>query len=126
MRRAPMPRAKAVVLIVEDEALIRIAAANFVEDAGFEVLEAANADEAVVLLETRADIRIVFTDVDMPGSMDGIKLAAAVRRRWPPVEIIVTSGAVNVRVDDLPERGVFFRKPYNEREIVATMQRMAA
>ena len=121
-----MPTAKAVVLIVEDEALIRIAAANFVEDAGFEVLEAANADEAVVLLETRADIRIVFTDVDMPGSMDGIKLAAAVRSRWPPVEIIVTSGAVNVRMDDLPERGVFFRKPYNEREIVAAMQRMAA
>ena len=121
-----MPRGRAVVLIVEDEALIRLAAVMFVEDAGFEAIEAANADEAIVLLETRADIRIVFTDVDMPGSMDGIKLAAAVRKRWPPVEIIVTSGALEVGSDDLPERGVFFRKPYNEREIVAEMHRMAA
>jgi DNA-binding response OmpR family regulator len=102
-----------------------MAAANFLEMAGFEVLEAANADDAVILLETQA-IRIVFTDVNMPGSIDGLKLAAAVRRRWPPVEIIVTSGAVDVVKDDLPERGVFFPKPYNEREIVAAMQRMTA
>jgi CheY-like chemotaxis protein len=86
-----------------------MAAANFLEMAGFEVLEAANADDAAILLETQA-IRIVFTDVNMPGSMDGLKLAAAVRRRWPPVEIIVTSGAVDVVKDDLPERGYFFPK----------------
>jgi DNA-binding NtrC family response regulator len=115
-----------IVLVVEDEALLRMLAVQIVEDAGFEPLEAANADDAVRILETRSDIRIVFTDIDMPGSMNGMKLAAAVRGRWPPIEIIVTSGHYNVRVEELPTRGVFFRKPYDDREIIATLQRMAA
>jgi CheY-like chemotaxis protein len=117
---------KVVVLVVEDEPLLRMMAACLVEDAGFESLEAANADEAVRILEARSDIRIVFTDIDMPGSMDGMKLAAAVRGRWPPTEIIVTSGHYNIGIDELPPRGVFFRKPYRDREIIATLQRMAA
>jgi DNA-binding NtrC family response regulator len=115
-----------VVLVVEDEALLRMMAMQIVEDAGFEPLEAANADDAVRILEARSDIRIVFTDIDMPGSMDGMKLAAAVRGRWPPIEIIVTSGHYNIRADELPTQGVFFRKPYNDREIIAALQRMAA
>jgi CheY-like chemotaxis protein len=72
---------KVIVLVVEDEPLVRMAAVYMIEDAGFEALEAGNADEAVRILEARTDIRIVFTDIDMPGSMDGIKLAAAVRGR---------------------------------------------
>ena len=75
---------KPVVLIVEDEALIRMGAAQMVEDAGFEVLEASNADEAITMLETRSEIRAVFTDINMSGSIDGLKLAHAIRRRWPP------------------------------------------
>jgi two-component system, response regulator PdtaR len=73
----------------------------------------------------RTDIRIVFTDIDMPGSMNGLKLAAAVRGRWPPIEIILTSGYYNVRPEEIPARGVFLRKPYNDRELIATMNKMA-
>ena len=120
------PPKVAVVLVVEDEPLLRMMAAHVVEDAGFEPLEAANADEAVRVLEARSDIRIVFTDIDMPGSMNGMKLAAAVRSRWPPIGIIVTSGHYNIGADKLPARGVFFRKPYSDRDIIATLQRMAA
>ncbi|WP_342778220.1 response regulator [Mesorhizobium norvegicum] len=80
------------VLVVEDEPLIRMDIVDFLLGEGFEVLEAANADEAIDLLEANAQIQIMFTDIDMPGSMDGIKLAAAVRDRWPPVRIVATSG----------------------------------
>lgn len=81
-----------VVLVVEDEPLIRMAACMIVEDAGFIALEAANADDAIRILESRSDIRLIFTDVDMPGSLDGLKLAHFVRNRWPPIKIIVASG----------------------------------
>ncbi|MFS2153894.1 response regulator [Rhizobium sp. Rhizsp42] len=83
------------VLIVEDEALIRYAIANELEDQGFVVFAANDADEAIVSIENHTEISVVFTDIDMPGSMDGIKLAAFVRDRWPPIKIIVTSGRVS-------------------------------
>jgi CheY-like chemotaxis protein len=117
---------KAIVLVVEDEPLLRLAAVDFIREAGFETIEATNADEAIAVLEARDDIRIVFTDIDMPGSMDGLKLATAVRGRWPPIEIIVTSGKYNVRADQLPARGEFIGKPYSERDVVAALRRMAA
>jgi CheY-like chemotaxis protein len=118
--------AKVVVLVVEDEPLQRMAAVDLVETAGFVALEARNADEAVRILEGRNDIRIVFTDIDMPGSMDGLKLAAAVRGRWPPIEIILTSGHCVVPQDEMPERGKFLRKPYDYDELAATLRQMAA
>jgi CheY-like chemotaxis protein len=114
------------VLVVEDEPLILLAASLIIQEAGFKVYEARNADAAIALLEKHVDIRILFTDIDMPGSMNGLKLAAAVRNRWPPVEIIVTSGAVKVTADQIPERGVFLPKPYALDHVVATLQRMAA
>jgi CheY-like chemotaxis protein len=101
------------VLIVEDEALIRMGAVRMIEDAGFEVIEAANADEAIQILESRSGIRVVFTDIHMPGSMDGLKLAHAVRNRWPPIKIIVTSGRELLTEHDLPDGGRFLSKPYN-------------
>jgi CheY-like chemotaxis protein len=117
---------KPVVLVVEDETFLRMIAVDLIGDAGFEALEAANADQAVLMLEAHDDIRIVFTDIDMPGSMDGLKLAGEIRIRWPPIEIILTSGHYDVRNDDIPARGVFFRKPYDHQEVVATLHRMAA
>jgi DNA-binding NtrC family response regulator len=117
---------KAIVLVVEDEPLVRMAAVDLVEEAGLEAIEAKDADQAIRILEARTDIRIVFTDIDMPGSMDGIKLAAAVRGRWPPIEIILTSGHYNIRDDQIPDRGVFFRKPYDTQKVIVTLQRMAA
>jgi CheY-like chemotaxis protein len=116
MARATSTRT-AVVLIVEDEPLVRLCAVNMVEEAGFEVIEAANADEAIRILESRSDIGVVFTDIQMPGSMDGLKLAHAVRFRWPPIKIIVTSGRGPVAEQDLPEGGRFFPKPYNPMQV---------
>jgi CheY-like chemotaxis protein len=86
-----------VILIVEDDFLIRMGAAEMIEAAGFAIVEAADADEAMEILEVRLDITVVFTDIQMPGSMDGLKLAAAIRGRWPPIKIVATSGRVNVR-----------------------------
>jgi CheY-like chemotaxis protein len=113
-----------VVLVVEDEFLIRISAVEIIEDAGFEVLQAADADEALEILQVRTDIRVIFTDIHMPGSMDGLRLAHAVRGRWPPIKIIATSGRVNVRIDDLPDGGRFVPKPYHPEEIARTLREL--
>lgn len=121
-----MPPGAPVVLVVEDEPILRMMAVDVVEEAGFEAVEAAGADEAVAILESRPDIRIVFTDIDMPGGADGMKLAAAIRDRWPPIEIIITSGKRKPRPEDMPARGVFFPKPYKRQEVAAMMRRMAA
>ena len=115
-----------IVLVVEDEPMLLLMAGTMVEDAGLHPLYAKNADEAVAILETRDDIRIVFTDVDMPGSMDGIKLAAAVRNRWPPISIIVVSGHRDVAQSELPDGAHFFGKPYDEQRVVETLIKMAA
>jgi CheY-like chemotaxis protein len=117
---------RAVVLIVEDELLIRLNAVEMIEEAGFEVVEAASADEAIAILESRLDITVVFTDIQMPGSMDGLKLAAAVRDRWPPIKIVATSGQVRLGPDDLPEGGRFLQKPYSSSDIMKTFDELIA
>ena len=114
-----------VVLVVEDEFLIRMNAAAIIAAAGFDVVEAASADEAIVILEDRLDITVVFTDIQMPGSMDGLKLAAAIRGRWPPIKIIATSGLVDVRQDEIPEGGRFLPKPYSPEQIIRTLRELA-
>jgi two-component system, response regulator PdtaR len=110
-----------VILIVEDEFLIRMATAEAIKDAGFEVIEASDADAAIVVLESRSDIRVVFTDIHMPGSMDGAKLAHAIRNPWPPVRIVATSGRVALETLDLPAATVLFPKPYNPEHIAWTL-----
>lgn len=112
------------MLVVEDEFLIRINAAEMIEEAGFEVVEASNADEAVAILEARLDIAVVFTDIQMPGTMDGLKLARAVRDRWPPIHIVATSGLVDVREGDLPNGGLFLPKPYSPSQIISTLREL--
>jgi CheY-like chemotaxis protein len=113
-----------VVLVVEDEFLIRMHAAEMIEEAGFEVVEASNADEAVAMLEARFDIAVVFTDIQMPGSMDGLKLAKAVSDRWPPIHIVATSGLVDVRIDDLPNGGRFLPKPYSPAQVIGALHEL--
>jgi CheY-like chemotaxis protein len=121
-----MPGAKvSAVLIVEDETLIRLSVAKAIKDAGFEVIEAASADEAIIILEARNDIRVIFTDLHMPGSMDGLKLVHAVRNRWPPIKIIVTSGRDRIVERDLPEGGRFFSKPYDPMQITDALREWA-
>jgi CheY-like chemotaxis protein len=114
------------ILIVEDNGLIRMDAVDMAMREGFIVFEAANADEAITLLEAHADIRLVFTDIEMPGSMDGLKLAHYIASRWPPIKLIVASGKVPRGKAQLPQGGVFFSKPYDSSEISAAMHSLLA
>jgi CheY-like chemotaxis protein len=111
-----------LVLVVEDEVLVRLTAVSLLEEAGFNTLEAGSADEAIALLEVRKDIRVVFTDINMPGSMDGLRLAHAIRHRWPPIELVLTSGHIRVGNEDMPERGLFLGKPYEASDLVQTVR----
>ncbi len=113
------------VLVVEDEALIRLWVEDALRDAGYEVETAANADEAILILEADRSITLVFTDIDMPGSMDGLKLAAAVRDRWPPVHIVVASGKSHPVASMLPTHSVFLPKPYIAAEVLAAFNQVA-
>jgi two-component system, response regulator PdtaR len=116
--------AKIAVLVVEDEVLIRMDIADQLSDEGYEVFEAGTADQAITILESEPSIRLLFTDIDMPGSMDGLKLATAVRDRWPPVRIVVTSGHRNVDIADIPDGGVFFSKPYRHSEVCESFREL--
>jgi CheY-like chemotaxis protein len=106
------------ILIVEDDALIRMSAEDLIEGAGFISVPARNADEAIAILEVQRDIRLVFTDIDMPGSMDGLKLSHYIRDRWPPIHLILASGKAMLEQDHLPAGALFFPKPYYEQTIV--------
>jgi CheY-like chemotaxis protein len=114
----------AVVLVVEDEMLLRMRAIDMVEDAGFTSVEAVDADQAVAILESRSDIALLFTDIQMPGSMDGLKLAHAVHKRWPPIKIILVSGQLKLANIDIPANSRFFGKPLEAKVMIAQMQRM--
>jgi DNA-binding NtrC family response regulator len=115
------------ILVVEDDPLLLMAAVEVVQEAGFEALTAATADQALSILDARADdVRLVFTDVQMPGSMDGLGLAHAVRDRWPPVALIVTSGRRQIGTNDLPVRGRFIAKPYDVTALSQIFREMAA
>lgn len=104
--------------------MIRWSIAEDLADAGYQVLEAGNADEALKVIQANSNVGLIFTDIDMPGSMDGLKLAALVRDRWPPIRLIVTSGKRIVEITDLPDGSVFFSKPYSHREVAAAVEEM--
>ena len=112
------------VLVVEDEMMLRMRAVDIVEDAGFTPIEAVNADEALAILESRSDIELLFTDIQMPGSMDGLKLAHAVHRRWPSVKIILVSGKLTLADAEKPTDSRFFGKPLDVKQMIAEMQEM--
>src|ERR1700685_4170860 len=122
---APGPSAvPRTVLIVEDEMLLRMRAVDMVEDAGFTAVEAINADDAIALLESRSDIELLFTDIQMPGSMDGLKLAHAVHERWPSIKIILVSGKLTPTDAEKPIHSRFFGKPLEVKQMIAEMQEM--
>src|ERR1700712_3304323 len=112
------------VLVVEDEMLLRMRAIDIVEDAGFVAVEAVNADDSLVILESRSDIELLFTDIQMPGSMDGLKLAYAVHERWPSIKIILVSGQLKLTDGDKPVDSRFFGKPLDVKHMIAEMQDM--
>lgn len=121
-----MAHFKTIVLVVEDEPLVRMAIVDHLEEDGFTVLEAADADQAIAILVENLDIRIVLTDIDMPGGMDGLKLAVAIRERWPPIKIVVTSGYRKVKVENLPVEAKFIPKPYDLDKVASDLWKMAS
>src|ERR1700688_3239072 len=112
------------ILVVEDEMLLRMRAVDMVEDAGFTPIEAVNADDALAILESRSDIELLLTDIQMPGSMDGLKLAYAVHERWPLIKIILVSGQLKLTDDDKPADSRFFGKPLDVKQMIAEMRNM--
>ena len=121
-----MSAGKSVVLVVDDEALVRMSAVGLLADAGYDVPEAKDAKSALAVLEWRADIGLVFTDVEMPGATDGIDLAKVIRARWPAVLLVVASGKAEINEGRLPCGAPFFRKPYADNVIFAAMGKMLA
>ena len=112
------------VLIVEDEFLVRLEAVQLMAGYGFDVYEAGSADEAIALLELHEDIRAVFTDINMPGSMDGLKLAHYIRGRWPPIKLIITSGQARPPAEDMPTGSGFVGKPYQLQKVTDDLRAM--
>jgi len=119
-----LPVPTPVVLVVEDEMVLRMRAVDIVEDAGFVPIEAVSADEAIKILESRDDIALLFTDIQMPGSMDGLALAHAVHTRWPHIKIILVSGQIAVTEADKPSDSRFFPKPLEIQQMVMELQEM--
>jgi two-component sensor histidine kinase/CheY-like chemotaxis protein len=118
------PHDKTKVLVVEDEMVLRMRAVDIVEDAGFTAIEATNADQAISVLEARSDISLLFSDIQMPGSIDGLKLAHAVHERWPDIKIILVSGQITPSKDEKPENSRFFGKPIDSKQMIAELQDM--
>ena len=116
--------APTVVLVVEDEMLLRMRAVDMVEDAGYTAVEAVDADQAIAILESRSDIALLFTDIQMPGEMDGLGLAHAVHERWPPIKIILVSGQLKLTRTDIPADSRFFGKPFAATEMIVEMRNM--
>jgi CheY-like chemotaxis protein len=114
----------AIVLVVEDDLILRMRAIDMVDDAGYVSVEAVDADEALAILQSRSDIALLFTDIQMPGSMDGLQLGHAVHERWPLIKIIVVSGQLKLSSSQLPRGSRFFGKPLVSGQMIAEMQNM--
>lgn len=115
-------KASFAILVVEDEPLLLMDAVDMIEDAGFRTYQARCAETAIALMERHDDIRILFTDIDMPGAMNGLDLAAYVRDRWPPTVILITSGIVGLNKDTMPDGARFFPKPYSTNDITEVLR----
>jgi CheY-like chemotaxis protein len=118
------PVIPAIVLVVEDDMMLRMRAVDMVEDAGYTPVEAVDADEAFAILQARSDIALLFTDIQMPGSMDGLQLAHAVHERWPHLKIILVSGQLELSGIQIPRDSRFFGKPLVSGQMITEMQNM--
>ena len=119
----PVIQPRQAVLVVEDETLVRMFAVDVLEDEGYEVIEASDAQQALKELKARPDIRLVFTDINMPGAMDGVGLAREIGRSMRGVHVILTSGKYLARTEDLPETTPFVAKPYTAHQLVGLMEK---
>jgi CheY-like chemotaxis protein len=116
-----MGQEKPTILVVEDDAILRMHAAGLLAENGFDVLEAKNADAALKLLETRDDVRLLFTDIQMPGSCDGMDLARQVHARWPNILLVITSGQIKPAQAEIPDDGRFVAKPYRAKDLLGEL-----
>jgi two-component system, response regulator PdtaR len=114
-----------VVLVVEDQTLVRMFMADFLDEAGFKVFEAVNADEALTVLQARPDVQAVVTDIEMPGAMNGIELTQVIRDRWPGIGVVITSGRERPGPDDLSAKVAFLAKPYLPETIINVVRQLA-
>ena len=119
------PEISSVVLVVEDDALLRLDAADHLEGAGFEVVEASNAAQALQVMKTRPDVRVLFTDVEMPGPLDGMELARKVHEQWPNVQLLITSGNKRPAKADIAGHGHFLAKPYRTQDVINEINALA-
>lgn len=110
------------VLVVDDECLVRIVAADFLEDAGYDVLDAENAEHALSVLAKHDEVTVLVTDINMPGSMDGVALANAVHRIRPDIALVLTSGATFLTEEQIPDSGKFLSKPYSFQDLAKTVE----
>ena len=117
-------RGNPVVLVVEDEAMILLDTVDMLENAGVTAIEAANARQALSILEDQSGVDVVFTDIDMPGDMNGLALAAEIRSRWPAIPVILTSGHMKPELHQLPPETSFFSKPYHQRELLTKISEL--
>jgi two-component system, response regulator PdtaR len=117
---APEP----LILVVEDQEILRLYAADLLEEHGFRVVEAQNAAAALKVLETRNDVRLLFTDIQMPGALDGMDLAREVHQRWPHVLLVITSGQKKLTEAEIPDHGRFVAKPYRAAELLGQVDEM--
>jgi CheY-like chemotaxis protein len=115
---------KPLVLIVEDEALVRLVAASMLQDAGFDTLEADTAEDALQVLEEHEDVCVLFSDVQLPGAMDGLGLARTVHDRWPGIGLLLTSGGVTLGRSQIPDDGSFLPKPYDGPQVVEAVRKL--
>jgi two-component system, response regulator PdtaR len=113
-----------VILLVEDEELLRLCAADLLEERGFQVLEAPDADEALRIMAERPDVRLLFTDIQMPGALNGMELARKVHEQWPKVKLLITSGDLKPSEADIPDHGHFIGKPYRAADVNAEVDRL--
>jgi CheY-like chemotaxis protein len=121
MREAKM---SSTILVVEDEMLVRMHGTDILEEAGFSVIEAANADEALAILTGQDAVHLLFSDVDMPGSMDGLALARQVHQRWPNIRLLLTSGHHRLNEDQLPDNGKFLGKPWTHDVLLSRIREL--
>jgi CheY-like chemotaxis protein len=117
---------RATVLVVEDETLVRLYGMDILEDAGFKVLDAGNADEAIAVLQSHDEVSLLFSDIDMPGSINGLELAHVVHDRWPNIRLLLTSGHRQPTQDQIPDDGRFMRKPWGEQALMAKIWEILA
>lgn len=107
-----------MILVVDDEPIIRLDAVAIIEDAGFVVFEAADAEEALEIMSAHPEVSVLFTDINMPGPLNGLELARRVHEGWPMVQLVITSGRVVPNPDEIPEHGHFVAKPYQTSAVV--------